>query len=175
MKEMPRCFRWGRSPDSWNNFPLPALPPDHVAPQGHSMDGAPLNYLTAAGARASQISWLTWGLMLISIAVIAVITGLLLAGILRRPSTAMSEYPRAKRPAPALEWIYIGVGVSAVVLLGSAVWTMYTLAAVGGMPQDPAVRIAINGHQWWWEVRYLSSDPSEIFTTANEIHIPTGK
>ena len=124
------------------------------------MDGAPLNYLTAAGARASQISWLTWGLMLISIVVIVLIAGLLLAGILhRRRSAATSEYPRAKRPAPALEWIYIGVGVSTVVLLGSAVWTMYTLAAVGGMPPDPALTVAINGHQWWWEVRYLSADP----------------
>jgi cytochrome c oxidase subunit 2 len=30
--------------------------------------------------------------------------------------------------------------------------------------------IVIVGHQWWWEVRY----PKLGFTTANEIHIPTG-
>ena len=31
------------------------------------------------------------------------------------------------------------------------------------------------GHQWWWGLRYVSDDPTRIFTTANEIHIPTGK
>jgi cytochrome c oxidase subunit II len=30
----------------------------------------------------------------------------------------------------------------------------------------------VTGHQWWWEVRYDASDPDQIITTANEIHIP---
>ncbi|HKY43096.1 MAG TPA: c-type cytochrome, partial [Pyrinomonadaceae bacterium] len=30
------------------------------------------------------------------------------------------------------------------------------------------------GHQWWWEIRYLDVDASNVFTTANEIHIPVG-
>ena len=28
--------------------------------------------------------------------------------------------------------------------------------------------------QWWWDVRYNDVDASNIFTTANEIHIPVG-
>ena len=31
--------------------------------------------------------------------------------------------------------------------------------------------ILVVGHQWWWEVKY----PKLGFTTANEVHIPTGK
>lgn len=34
--------------------------------------------------------------------------------------------------------------------------------------------IEVTGHQWWWEVRYNDVDASNIFTTANEIHIPAG-
>jgi cytochrome c oxidase subunit II len=141
------------------------------------MHGAPLNYLTGYGFRANQIAWLTWGLIAVSLIVIAVVVALLVAGITRRRtiSTPDSPYPPAARPAPALEWVYIGVAISAVVLFGSAVWTMFTLAAVGGMPESAALTVAITGHQWWWEAQYLSTSPSEVFTTANEIHIPIGK
>jgi cytochrome c oxidase subunit 2 len=34
--------------------------------------------------------------------------------------------------------------------------------------------IEITGHQWWWEARYLDAQASNIFSTANEIHIPVG-
>jgi len=34
--------------------------------------------------------------------------------------------------------------------------------------------VEVTGHQWWWEIRYTDVDASNIFTTANEIHIPVG-
>jgi cytochrome c oxidase subunit 2 len=37
-----------------------------------------------------------------------------------------------------------------------------------------AITVEITGHQWWWEVRYQDPSASNIFTTANEIHIPVG-
>jgi cytochrome c oxidase subunit 2 len=36
----------------------------------------------------------------------------------------------------------------------------------------PKPDILIVGHQWWWEVHYLTGDSDQQFTTANEIHIP---
>jgi hypothetical protein len=96
------------------------------APESLSMHGARLNYLTGYGFRANQTVWLTWSLIAVSLIVITAIAGLLIASIARRRSipAADSPYPPATRPAPALEWIYIGVSVSAVVLFGSAVWLM---------------------------------------------------
>jgi cytochrome c oxidase subunit 2 len=38
---------------------------------------------------------------------------------------------------------------------------------------DP-VTIQLIGHQWWWQVNYLSRQPGHDFTTANEIHLPVG-
>jgi cytochrome c oxidase subunit II len=142
------------------------------------MDDAPLNYLTGAGLRAYPVVWLTWGMLAISVIVVLVIAYLLVAGLTRRrpavpPESAAS--PPVRRPSSGLEWIYVGVGVSTVVLLGSAVWTMYTLAAVGPVPADAKHTIEVTAHQWWWEARYLSDQPSHIFTTANELHIPVGE
>lgn len=34
------------------------------------------------------------------------------------------------------------------------------------------VHIRITGAQWWWSVQYQSGDPSQVFTTANELHLP---
>ena len=142
------------------------------------MDGAPLNYLTGAGLRAYPVLWLTWGLAAISVVVIVVITFLVLRAIARqRPAVPpeSASLPPVRRGGGGLEWIYVGVGVSTVVLLVSAVWTMYTLAAIGPTPAHAEHTIEVTGHQWWWEARYLSDQPSHIFTTANELHIPVGE
>ncbi len=52
---------------------------------------------------------------------------------------------------------------------------MATLAQIGRPPQEPAFTVEVIGHQWWWEIRYLSDQPARNFTTANEIHIPVGE
>jgi cytochrome c oxidase subunit 2 len=35
--------------------------------------------------------------------------------------------------------------------------------------------ILVVGHQWWWEIHYLNDNPSQEFTTANELHLPAGR
>jgi cytochrome c oxidase subunit 2 len=42
------------------------------------------------------------------------------------------------------------------------------------LAQKNGLSIEVTGKQWWWEVRYQDVDASNIFTTANEIHIPVG-
>ncbi len=74
-----------------------------------------------------------------------------------------------------LRWIVIGVGTSCIALLAFVVWTVVTLAAISDPPSEPAFTIEVTAHQWWWEVTYESDTPSEVFTTANEIHIPVGQ
>ena len=148
------------------------------------MNSAPLNYLSGAGVRAYPVVWLTWGGLAISVLVILIISYLVVKGSTAAPTTQstvkpVSPVPPVRRPPPSLSWIYVGVGVSSVVLLGSAVVTMLVLAAVASPPEEPAFTVEVTGHQWWWEARYLPQDPnktpSEIFNTANEIHVPVGK
>jgi cytochrome c oxidase subunit II len=45
--------------------------------------------------------------------------------------------------------------------------------AVSAAPRTGAMHVTIQGHQWWWELRYPQSDGSEV-VAANELHIPVG-
>ncbi len=138
----------------------------------------PLTYLTGYGAKAYPVTALTWGLLIISIAVVVIVTGLVLMGVMTRrarPETPLSEVP-VERRGSGLGLLGLGVGISTFVLLISAVWTMAVLAKINSPPpgQKPLV-IEITGQQWWWKARYLNDNPSKILTTADEFHIPVGR
>jgi len=138
----------------------------------------PLDYLTAFGTRADGILPLTYGTLAISCLVMLLIAGLLGWALLRGRGAARMEDPRAlavARSGDGLPWIYIGVGVSTVVLFGAAAWTMVVLSTVARPAVKPKLTIEITARQWWWGVRYLSPDHERTFTTANEIHIPVGE
>jgi cytochrome c oxidase subunit 2 len=140
---------------------------------------APLTYLVSHGIRAHAIATLTWFMLIVSVAVILIVSGLLLAGIWRRRLSPAAQLPGetiVTRPGGGVSWIYIGVGVSTGVLFATMIWTVVTLADTSYPPPgEPAARLQVTGHQWWWEVRYLNSDPSQEFSTANELRIPVGK
>ena len=140
------------------------------------MSTAPLGYLDAAGPRAHTILPLTWFTLLVSILVCIVIGVLLWRGMRRaRPvrTDQIAAVPLASGPQ-GLRWIGIGVALSAVPLLITIVWTMVALARTSGPPLHPGLTLDVTAHQWWWEVNYDSEQPAQIFTTANEIHVPIG-
>ena len=139
---------------------------------------APLSFLKGYGDRADPVVALTWGVLLVSVVVIAIIALLLGAAIGRRPGIAVQ--PPGTRlslesPVGGQRWIWVGVGISTFVLLLSVLWTMQVLATVMSPAVPAALTIEITGHQWWWQVRYLSDDPALEFVTANEIRIPAGQ
>lgn len=137
----------------------------------------PLQYLTGAGIRAYPVVRLTWGVIIISVAVIVIIAAcVLIAGFRReRPGTAGPDGRMpVERAGSGLAWIYVGTGISTLVLLATSVWTMIALARVAQPPNEPALTIEVHGHQWWWEVLYVGKEPSRIFRTADDIHIPVG-
>src|SRR5581483_3963525 len=65
--------------------------------------------------------------------------------------------------------------VTALILLGFIVASAMTGRAFATVPANNAMNIEITGHQWWWEIQYPDYIPSKRVTTANEIHIPTGR
>jgi cytochrome c oxidase subunit 2 len=42
-------------------------------------------------------------------------------------------------------------------------------------PADDPLEVRVTAKQWWWQVEYLSADPSQGFVTANELHLPVGR
>jgi len=135
--------------------------------------------LDPAGIQAARIHdlWLlTLGLC--SLVFAAVLAALLLAlwraqrGTAGTPADVTSlvyPEPRMKRN------VLIAVGVSATLLFGLVLADVQTDRLLGRMPLNDAVHIEMTAHQWWWEARYDDADPSKMFTTANELHIPVGR
>jgi cytochrome c oxidase subunit 2 len=141
------------------------------------MMSSPLGYLDAAGPRAHSILPLTWFTLAVSIIVCVVIGALLWIAVWRRRPRSADDGMRAiplEREGGGLRWITIGLIVSALPLAVTLVWTMMTLSAIAGPPANPGLILDVTARQWWWEVQYPSTHPTDIVTTANEIHIPVG-
>ena len=142
---------------------------------GHAWAGGlPMNYLTSAGAKGDMILPLTWGVFAIAIFVVTIISLLTLVGTLRRGDPRPQAIDAVPHRQDATPLLYLGLGISTLVLLAAMIWTVVVLHRISASPPNTALTIEITGKQWWWQVRYLNDDPTKILTTANEIHIPTG-
>ena len=136
---------------------------------------APLSYLHTFGSAADPVTALGWGLSVVSVLVFVVVTACLLGGIFRRRPDAPRETLAVRRDTGGMRWLYIGVGISTVVLAACAVWTMLTLRAIAMPAQAQELKLHVTGAQWWWRVRYEDPQAARVFSTANEIHIPVGQ
>lgn len=138
---------------------------------------SPMSYLQAFELEASQVLPLAWGVLLVSLVVIAVVSVLLVRSVFRSQTATVdgSNSAPVERPASGTPRTTVGIAITAFVLFLSAVWTMATLAQIDRPPQEPAFTVEVIGHQWWWEIRYLSDQSAQNFTTANEIRIPLGE
>jgi cytochrome c oxidase subunit 2 len=135
--------------------------------------------LRPAGPQAAHIYDL-WQLMLwtCTAVTIAVLLALLIA-LVRAPRSTPATPPdiaSLTRPEPRVRAAVIAaVAVSVVLLLGLILASVLADRALAALPLQRAVNIEVTAHQWWWEIRYDSTDPSRIFTTANELHVPVGR
>ncbi|MEF2073618.1 cytochrome c oxidase subunit II [Consotaella aegiceratis] len=139
----------------------------------------PMAYLESFGPKGQATTPLLWGLIVLSVIVVLVISGLVLFGIWRRRSfddRLVGHTLPVSRPSGSLGWIYFGLALTTVILAGFAVWTVDVMAEIDEPHGDPRFTIEVSAEQWWWAARYVDADdPSRSFTTANEFHIPVGE
>lgn len=138
----------------------------------------PMGYLSGFGSKAYPVVALTWGLIIISVVVTVIIAALVLVGAQRRRGgSAFGPIGQGEvlGEQGGLNWIVIGVGISSIALVVSLVWTVAVLAQVNQPSGAEPFTIEVTGRQWWWDVRYVSAQPDQVFRTANEIHIPVGR
>jgi cytochrome c oxidase subunit 2 len=134
----------------------------------------PMAYHQTFGPAVDRITSLGWGLAIISLLVVLIIAVLMLGGIFRKRA-ANSQGLAVRSDSGGVSWIYVGTGISTLVLVGCMVWTMVVTAAVSRPPKTPALTIEVTASQFWWGVRYPGSTTARSFITANEIHIPVGE
>jgi cytochrome c oxidase subunit 2 len=135
--------------------------------------------LTPAGPQAAAIARLWW-VMLVTVSAVFTIVVVCLAVAVARGSVRQRQHasPRAA-PAPSESTltcaVAAAVALTVVTLFVLLIVSIQTGRAVASVGAASAVSIAVTGHQWWWEIEYEDATPSRRLTTANEIHIPTGR
>jgi cytochrome c oxidase subunit 2 len=141
-------------------------------------NSAPLNYfLHAAGPAASPTLRLGWVFTGICAGVCLIIAMLLAAAILRRrPTPHPGDLGALAATGGGARLIFVGVGVSTVVLVAMLVYALMTLERVARPNDSPSLTITVTAYDWWWKISYAdAADPAQRFVTANEIHIPVGE
>src|SRR5579859_6641826 len=130
--------------------------------------------LRPGGPAAKSISTLGWAVF-ITFLVVAFVMWVLFVWLAIRKRGHVEDHAPVE-PEGGHSWIFVGgIAVPVVVLTTFFIWNLDTLASFPIHKEaDPPPQIRVIGHQWWWEVRYISGPPQDQFATANEIHVPVG-
>lgn len=124
--------------------------------------------LEPAGAHAQHIGGL-WNLALwVCSAMFVLVLAFAALAILRaRRDSGAERHEPGMRRALAIWAALIVAG-----LLGLTLASYLTDRALVHAAPQPELSIRVTAHQWWWEVEYVSPDPSRRLRTANELHLP---
>ena len=137
-------------------------------PLGVAGCAGPYSTLDPVGPAAASIAALWWGMFVVSVLVLAGVTALWLYAIKRDPGDVGADAAQRVQN----RWV-IGGGIALpavciTALLAFGIPVGHSLLPAG---DEPALRIEIIGHQWWWEVHY----PDAGITLVDEVHIPVGQ
>jgi len=137
------------------------------------------NSINPAGPQAQNLSRLWWLMFIVCSIVFVFVMIALLLSLRHRTEEAADRAPNLE-PSQEQERsrrnVVIGATTITVVILFVFLIASYSSGRSLRLndPTKNGLSVQLTGHQWWWEVRYNDVDASNIFTTANEIHIPVG-
>jgi cytochrome c oxidase subunit 2 len=127
------------------------------------------------GVQSAQIRHTLFIFLIVAAAVWLAVVIVLGLSLLRRKRAADAPLDLDQPFESRSGRLIMGLGIATVIIvLGLSLVSYAGQRAVFAKDQD-VLTIRIIGHQWWWEVRYEANSPDRIFTTANEIRIPTGR
>jgi len=136
----------------------------------------------SAGPQAGRIETLWWFLFAL-LGLIFLIVMLVMFWALMRRHRGIEQEPleTTHEPSEATER-KLGRSVWGATIITTVILFVILIASVSAGKQitdlggkQNALVVEVTGNQWWWGVRYMSDNASQIFTTANEIHIPVGR
>lgn len=135
--------------------------------------------LQPAGIQAAHILDLWHLTMTICLLVFVAVLAALGYALLRAPRAEAGTEPDIKalsQPERKLRhWVLLAVTVSTALLFVLLIADIRTDRTLARLSLEEGLHIRLIGHQWWWEARYDDAQPSRMFTTANELHIPVGQ
>jgi cytochrome c oxidase subunit 2 len=150
--------------------------------------GGVQSVIDPTGPQAERISKLWWLFFYVCTAVFVLVLVALALALRRTRQWWRDETVSARdvtelpmlNPAPEGERRMTNVIIGAVAATGVILFVFLIASFSTGralsarLAEQNAVTIEVTGQQWWWQVRYLDQNAPNIFTTANEIHIPVG-
>jgi len=121
-----------------------------------------------AGPYAGSITTLSWILLAMAGAVLAVVLAALYV--------ALFGSRRLKQKLGRTKAVWIGgIAFPVIVLTLLLVYGLsLTRNLTAPVPAD-AMRVRITGEMWWWRVAYLDRQGQPYMLDANELHIPAGR
>jgi cytochrome c oxidase subunit II len=131
--------------------------------------------LYPAGPQAAHIHQLWWVMFWVCAAVFVLVMGFLLFAVWhpRRQGGQTVASPTTERRLAGA--VLAAAAVTVLVLFGLLAVDFLTNRALAALSAPQPLTIKVTGHQWWWDIRYADSTPSQMLTTANELHIPVGQ
>jgi cytochrome c oxidase subunit 2 len=137
--------------------------------------------LHPAGPQAIQTANLWWFYFYVVIVIYGfVLVAIFLAAAVRARRKSNELAAAVDSPSVRGERIRAAFVSGALILTVATLFVLLIADYVAGrninaLSDNVNLKVRVIGHQWWWEVRYDNPDPTQTFTTANEIHLPIGK
>ncbi|HVM03680.1 MAG TPA: cytochrome c oxidase subunit II [Acidimicrobiales bacterium] len=132
-------------------------------------DDLPQDALDPQGPYARQVHNLAKPVFIIAGVVFVLVQALVIYSAVKFRRRSEDEAPVQVHGNIRMEltWTIIPAAVLAVV----GVLTVGNIVDLDRVPKGDVLNVTVIGHQWWWEYDYTDHD----VTTANELHIPTGR
>jgi cytochrome c oxidase subunit II len=136
--------------------------------------------LDAAGVQSAHLENLWWLFFYVCAAVYLIVMAVLIIALFRHKKasgeTAPDITPNPEQEKRISNIIKGCVAATVVILFVFMIASFRAGRAINSLSSEPeALSIKITAYQWWWEIEYQDSIPSNNITTANEIHIPVGR
>ena len=145
-----------------------------------SCAGHQQSMIDAAGPQAGRIQGLWWFFFWVLAAVFIIVMVLTLITLMRRsPENATPASIQSPDQQTESRMTQIVTGATIVTIVILFVFLVASIGAGKSISELPnkknGITIEVTGNQWWWQIRYLNSNASQVLTTANEMHIPVGR
>lgn len=135
-----------------------------------------------AGPQSGRVDTLWWGFFwLLGIIFIIVMVLALMTLARRNRSFEQESLETTHKPSEEIDARLRRIITGATILTIVILFALIVASSVVGKQNSDfhtapnQLTVQVTGNQWWWQIEYLTSDPSQIVVTANEIHIPVGR
>jgi cytochrome c oxidase subunit 2 len=129
----------------------------------------PQNVLNPQGPISRQLDRLWNPVFLIAAIIFFLVEGLVLFVMVKYRARSDDDAPVQVHGNTTLELGWTILPALLLVVIGF--FTVANLVDLDRVPKGDVVNVKVVGHQWWWEYQYADYG----VTTANELHIPTGR